>query len=86
MGAFRGQGRSEAERLVKQLQMLGIVVVEEGELENLAPAVVSSKGAGWLNEALETEAYQGDPAQIHIGRVVEAIEHLLQQDFPTVSA
>jgi hypothetical protein len=86
MSAFRGQARAEADRLVRQLQMLGIVLVEEGELENLAPMVVSSKGAGWLNEALEVEAYRKEPAQAQIGRVVEAIEHLLQQDLPAASA
>ena len=80
MDAFKRQARKEAEECVRQLRDLGIVLVERGELENLAPLVESRKGPGWIKSALEEKAYRDEPAQNHIARVVEAIERLLGED------
>lgn len=78
VSAFRGQAHQAAVDLIQNLQELGIVVVQDGELENLAPTVTSRKGKRWLSEALETEAYRGQRAQTHINHVINAIEHRLQ--------
>ena len=75
--AFRGQARQAAETLIQSLQELGIIVVQEGELENLAPMVQSRKGKRWLSEALETQAYRDQRAQAHICHVIDAINHRL---------
>jgi AAA domain, putative AbiEii toxin, Type IV TA system len=76
--SFKGLARQAAEKVVAKLRDLGIVVVERGELENLAPSVVSKKGKYWINEALEKGEYKKEPAQAHIMHVIEAIEHLLK--------
>lgn len=78
--AFRGLARQEATKMVSQLRELGIVIVEKGELENLAPSVLSRKGKHWISEALEKEAYRDESAQAQIACVIEAIEHLLKQN------
>lgn len=78
VSAFRGQERQAAANLIQNLQELGIVVVQDGELENLAPTVGSRKGKRWLSEALETEAYRDQRAQTHIDHVIDAIKHRLQ--------
>lgn len=79
MDAFRGQTRQEAAKVADQLRRLGIVLVEKGTLESLGPSVTSKKGPGWINEALEKEAYRDEPAQTQIARVIDAIEHLIKE-------
>jgi ABC-type cobalamin/Fe3+-siderophores transport system ATPase subunit len=78
--AFKGLARQEAAKMIEQLRNLGIVVVEKGELESLAPSVVSKKGKNWINEALEKKAYREELAQAHIARVIDAVESLLKQN------
>ena len=78
--SFKGLARQEATIVIDKLRELGIVVVEKGELENLAPSVVSRKGKNWINEALEKKAYRDESAQAHIARVIDAIERLLKND------
>ncbi|WP_436758698.1 ATP-dependent nuclease [Streptosporangium sp. V21-05] len=78
MRAFRGQASVAAAKLLEKLNSVGIVPVREGELERLAPYVESRKGAGWLEEALRSEAHLQDPAQSHIIEVVTAIRQQLK--------
>lgn len=78
--AFKGQARQEVTKMIDQLRKLGIVLVEKGELENLAPSVVSRKGKHWINEALGKQAFREEPAQTHIARVIDAVEGLLKQN------
>lgn len=71
--AFQGQARQAATKMFDQLRELGLVIVEKGELESLAPSVQSRKGKQWLTEALEKQAYRDPLAQAHIERVIHAI-------------
>jgi hypothetical protein len=84
--AFRNQARQEADKIISRLGELGIVVVERGELESLAPSVRSRKGKNWLAEALEERAYRDEPAQKQISRVIQTVERLLGQLEPEKQA
>jgi hypothetical protein len=80
MDAFQRQARTEATKMLKRLRTVGLVLVERGELENLAPTVESKKGKNWINEALQKRAYQDKYAQEHISQVICAITHLVGSD------
>lgn len=80
MDAFQGQARTEATKMLERLRAVGLVLVERGELENLAPSVESKKGKNWINEALQKRAHQDRYAQEHISQVICAITHLLGSD------
>ncbi|MGK5442145.1 ATP-dependent nuclease [Micromonospora sp. URMC 105] len=75
MSAFRtGQERAAATRLIAALAQVGIVVVQDGELESLAPDLEVKKGARWLPAALEAGAHMDTAAQGHVHRVIAAAE------------
>ena len=69
-----------AAKMMERLRAVGLVPVERGELENLAPSVESKKGPNWINEALQKRAYQGKYAQEHMFQVICAITHLVGSD------
>ncbi|MGW4384371.1 AAA family ATPase [Kitasatospora sp. NPDC004531] len=72
--SFRdGASANAAERLLNDLESIGIVLVREGELERLAPSVESRKGPEWISEALRKQEYLGARAQEHIKTVVRSI-------------
>lgn len=72
MSAFKGEARRAATDLVRALDKAGVVLVEAGELERLAPEVAVRKGPGWLQAAL-TAGEQYNPAtQHHVDRIVAA--------------
>lgn len=52
MSAFKGSARKAASDLLRLLDKAGVVLVQEGELERLAPEVAVRKGPGWLQAAL----------------------------------
>ena len=69
--AFK-QAPAMARDLLVGLRVVGIALVEDGELERLAPFVFVSKGPGWLLTALELKAHEGINAQSHISRILAA--------------
>lgn len=80
VAAFRGAARVAAKSLLAELHQIGVVLVEQGELERLAPDVAVRKGPGWLQAALESGAQCGDATQAHINRILEAGERKLGGD------
>ncbi|MCB2176949.1 MAG: AAA family ATPase [Actinomycetales bacterium] len=76
MSAFRKQARVSAEALVKELQKRRVVVVQDGELECLAPTIAVRKGPGWLQAALAANEQCNPATQAHIDRILAAGAHL----------
>ncbi|GAA2022704.1 hypothetical protein GCM10009819_01700 [Agromyces tropicus] len=72
MSAFRGDARRAAADLLRQLDAIGVVLVEQGELERLAPEVAVRKGPGWLHAALSERAQCNATTQAHVDRVIAA--------------
>lgn len=72
MSAFRGSARTAATELIGLLDLIGVVLVEQGELERLAPEVDVRKGPGWLQAALEAGAQCNAQTQSHVDRVLAA--------------
>ncbi|MFD6813589.1 ATP-dependent nuclease [Enteractinococcus coprophilus] len=72
MRTFTGQAEQHAERLMENLDSLGICCVREGELERLAPGIGVSKGPGWLSAALQNGSHQGFEARAHALRILES--------------
>lgn len=68
---FRSENFDVARRLLNDLDELGIVCLQEGELESLYPQV-QKKDAEWLPKALEGGAHLSDPARRHVGRLLKA--------------
>ncbi|GAA4785980.1 ATP-dependent nuclease [Microbacterium gilvum] len=74
--AFTGQARVDLGELLGMLEDVGVVPVHHGELERLAPAVVSRKGPGWLQEALGTSQQCNERTQSHVERILVAGERI----------
>lgn len=72
MSAFRGSARKAASTLLTLLDEAGVVLVEEGELERLAPEVGVRKGPGWLQVALSEGEQCNQMTQSHIDRILRA--------------
>lgn len=70
LSAFKGEARRAAGELLRELDQLGVVLVEVGELEKLAPEISVRKGAGWLQAALAANEHLNDTTQAHIGRIL----------------
>lgn len=74
MSAFKGTARRAAGELVRLLNGLGLVLVEVGELERLAPEVAVRKGPGWLQAALAADEQSNSATQDHLDRILHAGE------------
>ncbi|MGW9415826.1 ATP-dependent nuclease [Arthrobacter cupressi] len=72
MSAFKGAARKAAGTLVSRLDGAGVVLVQEGELERLAPEVGVRKGPGWLQAALSDGQQCNQVTQQHIERILSA--------------
>lgn len=72
VAAFRGTAGTAARALLSALREMGVVLVEQGELERLAPEVAVRKGPGWLQEALRSGEQCNAFTQAHIDRILEA--------------
>ncbi|MDI2098324.1 ATP-dependent nuclease [Ruicaihuangia caeni] len=70
MSAFRGEARTAAGELLTKLDEAGVVLVEHGDLERLAPEVAVRKGPGWLQAALERGEQCNALTQRHVDRIV----------------
>ena len=70
LSAFKGEARAAAATLLERLEDAGVVLVEQGELESLAPEVARRKGAGWLQEALKLNAQCNSTTQAHVQRIL----------------
>lgn len=73
-----GEALSAYEALRDALSEVGVVLVDNGELERLAPHVRAAKGPNWLAEALQTRSYEQETAQAHIAKVVRALSMQLK--------
>ena len=76
--AFRGEARRTLLELLTFLESIGIVLVQVGELERLAPEVASRKGPGWLEEALSIGAQGNNRTQDHLTRILAASSAVLE--------
>lgn len=72
LSAFRGNARTAAKAMLSKLRDIGVVLVEQGELERLAPDIAVRKGPGWLQAALENGEQCNALTQAHIDRILEA--------------
>jgi energy-coupling factor transporter ATP-binding protein EcfA2 len=72
MSAFKGAARKAASTLLSQLDEAGVILVQEGELERLAPEVGVRKGPGWLQAALSEGQQCNHVTQAHIERILRA--------------
>jgi len=72
MSAFKGEARKAATTLLSALDSAGVVLVQEGELERLAPEVAVRKGPGWLQAALLENAQCNSATQAHVDRILSA--------------
>jgi hypothetical protein len=69
---FQGDVRGRVNKLLDQLDDLGVVIVRVGELESFANdyPVSARKGAGWLREALLERVHEGADAANHVKRLM----------------
>ncbi|RAO38761.1 hypothetical protein ONO23_00817 [Micromonospora noduli] len=74
MRAFKGESRKAAEELIAELDILGLRVVRDGDLEAFAPATGVSKGPSWLAAAFAADAHQSSEAVAHVRRLVSNID------------
>ncbi|UKJ63684.1 AAA family ATPase [Cellulosimicrobium cellulans] len=72
LSAFAGEARPAVEALLERLELRGIVLVREGELERLAPEVPARKGLGWLQAALAAGAQANAATQAHLRRILKS--------------
>ncbi|MFI5491849.1 ATP-dependent nuclease [Actinoplanes sp. NPDC051859] len=71
MRAFKtGESRAAAKRLLDRLDVLGICLVREGELERFANDIEVSKGPEWLPAAIADGAHAKEEAREHLRRVI----------------
>lgn len=70
ISGFKGQARPAAKELVRALGELGVVLVEAGELECLAPDIDVRKGPRWLHAALAAGEQYNQATQDHVDRIV----------------
>jgi hypothetical protein len=69
--AFIGaQATAAGERLLDELDAMGVVAVRVGELERFARRVECTKGAAWLACALEANVHRSQEAVSHTRRVI----------------
>lgn len=68
--AFKKDSLEAVNTLLELLAEIGIVLVEEGELEQLAPTVATRKGPEWLRTALEGEEQGNEATQKHIRKIL----------------
>lgn len=73
---FRGEQRQAAISLQQELLQFGIVVVEVGELESLAPEISARKGKEWLRIAFNDGCIENAASQGHIDYLLKAISIL----------
>lgn len=84
--AFAGQARADLMELLAVLEEAGVVPLRYGELERLAPDVVSRKGPGWLQEALSKSEQCNERTQSHMQRVMSTGERISQIQVSTANA
>lgn len=77
VGQFRGEQRQAALSLQQELLQFGIVVVEVGELESLAPEISARKGKEWLRKAFNDGCIENAASQGHIDSLLKAISILV---------
>nr|WP_275406705.1 AAA family ATPase [Actinomadura bangladeshensis] len=70
--SFVGQARVAFERLMPQLESLGIAAVRMGELECFAEDTGVSKGEQWLPAAFSAGAHKRAEAQKHVASILRA--------------
>jgi len=80
VAAFKGQARTAAIELLRRLGEIGLVLVEAGELEHLAPEIAVRKGSGWLQAALESGAQRNPLSQAHVSRILDAGERKMNSE------
>ncbi|MGO4806956.1 ATP-dependent endonuclease [Arthrobacter sp. 2MCAF15] len=85
MSAFKGSARKAARALLTLLNETGVVLVEEGELERLAPEIGVRKGPGWLQAALSEGEQCNQMTQAHVNRILLAGRSKLNRDFAASS-
>lgn len=68
--AFKGDARKALDALLRALDDVGVVLVQQGELERLAPEVAVRKGPGWLQAALSEGAQCNEHTQAHVDRIL----------------
>lgn len=71
IAAFRAD-RGSANRLVEKLDEIGLILVKEGELEQLVPDLDIGKGAEWIAEALRQDRQSDEAVQKFAMRLVAA--------------
>jgi ABC-type cobalamin/Fe3+-siderophores transport system ATPase subunit len=71
VAALPSARRAVLEHLLERLDLLGIVLVAEGQLESLAPDVGAAKGPQWIAAALDADAPGNPASQAHVRRLVE---------------
>ncbi|MFJ7334649.1 ATP-dependent nuclease [Streptomyces sp. NPDC101116] len=69
--AFKGQAGPALQRLLSQLEALGIVLARVGELERFAPNLGVAKGAAWLPAAIKAGAHKNSAARNHVLALAE---------------
>ncbi|MRH93560.1 AAA family ATPase [Nocardia sp. SYP-A9097] len=68
--SFKGTAAAAAERLLADLDGIGLVALRLGVLENFYPQL--AKGAGWLPGALAAGSHRSGEAQQHAERIIRA--------------
>ncbi|WP_186760237.1 AAA family ATPase [Arthrobacter alpinus] len=79
VASFEKEERVALLALLAKMEACGLVPVQVGELESLAPSVVAKKGNGWLPTALEQNAQSNELTQQHMDRIMAAAEDLLSE-------
>ncbi|WP_405549045.1 AAA family ATPase [Streptomyces globisporus] len=72
--AFDGQAAVAGQRLLMELDRIGIVLVRAGELERFAPTLGVAKGPEWLTAALTSGAHKEQAVREHIRRCLSSID------------
>lgn len=73
VNAFKGQSRAHADELLEQLADWGVILLPDGELENLAPGLAVRKGPSWLPAALKREFHCSQESQNHVRRILAKV-------------
>ncbi|MFD5863466.1 ATP-dependent endonuclease [Agromyces sp. NPDC127015] len=78
LSAFKGEARQAVASLLRELDDIGVVLVEQGELERLAPEIAVRKGPGWLQAALSGGAQCNQATQAHADRILASGDRKLR--------